>query len=1050
MSACAGCGAASVEGARFCSYCGAALDVGLHVATRKTVTILFCDLSEFTPFGERLDPETQHEVMRRYFRTMEGIIVRHEGHVEKFIGDAIMAVFGVPRLHEDDALRAARCALEMREAVEVLNTELRTGWGETLHVRYGIATGEVAFAGVGAHPYFALGDAVNTAQRLERAAALDEILIGRETARLIGRAARLEPLEPLELKGKSAPVAAWRLLGVAPPAGAMPRGGSAEHVVGRDTELQVLHDELAETVTQRRCRAVTVLGAAGVGKSCLVRRFVHDVEHVAPAVFGRCLSYGEGITLLPLAEAVSQLAGDATETAITAFLGGGREARQVAAHVSGAVGFAAGGSPNEERQWAFRRLLEIAASRGPLILVMEDIHWAEPVLLDLLEHVVSGAREVPLLVVCLARPELRRRPPGPVVELVPLSEPDSRRLLDWLDPDTAGDAADRARLLAMAEGNPFYLEQLVAVRQETGAIGTMPVPIQAVLAARIDGLPAEERAVIDCAAIEGRRFHRSAVSELVGPARRMALDAALVSLVRRDLVRPDRPDVPGEDGYRFAHILVRDAVYALLPKARRVGLHERFAQWLEGRTVEDRRFGEIIGFHYEQAHRCSIELQPVKHVEHERLGRAGARHLGTVGDAAFARGDPSAAVGLFERALALLEIDDPERGPLLTEFGAALTHAGRLRDAKDALDAAIEGAEERGDPVGGARAEVCLLSVRLQDDTEAAAPEILRRFDELLGSFSGADDAVGLTRLWRLQALVQWMAGRSDLAEAAWEAAVEHATRAGDEQGRTDALCWLASSAFTGPLHALDGIARCERIRGQLSGNRRAESFLLQPLAGLWAMLGQFADARRLLAESNATLADLGVSMHDAVPYHEAFVELLGGNPAGAEAALRAGYERLREMGEKALFADTAATLARVVYAQDRLDEAEALAHEAARDAAPADLAPQFGWRMVRAAVLARRGEGGEAVRLTSDALRLVERTDWLNDRADVLAGHANALAAIGDERASRKALDEAIALYQRKGNTVAAESLREALERPAMTVRRTDGTDEVKDETAA
>jgi tetratricopeptide (TPR) repeat protein len=803
-------------------------------------------------------------------------------------------------------------------------------------------------------------------------------------------------------------------------------------MVGRDAELRRLRATLAAVESERRCRLVTVLGPAGVGKSCLVRTCLTEAEGGAAVVVGRCLSYGEGITFWALREIVQGLAGRADEAAITALVGDDEDGRWVAARVAQALGMAAGSAPIEEIQLAVRRLLESAAHRRPLIVVVDDIHWAEPTLLDVLEHIAAHARDVPLLLVCMARPDLlTRRPswsPEDRVFLSPLTDADSARLLERLDPGAALDARARAQLLATAEGNPLFLEQMVAMRQEAGSEATIPSTVQAVLAARIDALEPIERAVIDCAAVEGREFHRGVVRDLVVPEQRATLDVALAALVERDLIRRGRAGLTGEEGYRFAHILIREAVYALLPKARRAQLHERFGRWLEHRPAGDRDLSEIIGYHFEQAHRCSTDLEPGRGTEHRPLAQAAARHLGAVGHAALAHGDVPAAVKLLERARDLLEDDEPPLGWLLPELGTALTQAGRLTDAERVLEGAVQRAAQQGDPVDEAHARVCLLFARLRLDTGPAAEEVLRRFGELRATFSRDGDDLGLGRLWRLRALVHWLQARSGEAEAAWQVAVEHAGRAGDEEGRADALCWLASSAFLGPMPAAEGIAGCEALRAELRGNPQAEAFVLQPLAGLWAMCGEAATARELLARSNAMLADLGVTMLTAFRYYEAFVELLADDPAGAEASLRDGYLWLQQSGEKALHADTVVMLARALHDQGRLDEALELTREAEAEADADDLAPQFGWRAIRAAILARRGELGEARRLADEAVTLVERTDWVRDQADILMTRAEVQAAGGDGAAARETMLAALARYEEKGSVVDADRVRAKL----------------------
>jgi class 3 adenylate cyclase/tetratricopeptide (TPR) repeat protein len=996
--------------------------------TRKTVTVLFIDLTDFTPLTEQLDPESLHQVMARYFKAMRGAIDRHGGQVQKYIGDAIMAIFGVPQLHEDDALRAARCALEMRDALSVLNRELESGWGVTLHARYGLCTGEVAFARVGQHPFFALGDPVNVAQRLESAAAPDEVLVGRQTAHLLRDTAHLEPLEAMRLKGKKNPVSAWRLLSLVPTAD-VPRGPAAAGMVGRRRELRVLRAAFDDVISEQRSRAITILGPAGVGKSRLVRSFATEAEASATVAVGRCLPYGEGITFWPLAQVVDQLAGGTDEDVIAALLGDDQEARWLAARVARAIGSSPGGAQIEEIHVGLRRLVEAAARHRPLILIIEDVHWAEATLLDVVEHIATNATGVALLLVSIARPErLARHPVSPVADIVhvsALSKRESEELLEQLDPVAWLDADERGRLLDTAEGNPFFLEQLVAIKHETGADVAVPATIQAVLAARIDVLPESERAIIDCAAVEGRQFHHSALAELLAIEHRRDLNTALISLTQRDLVRPARPDLPGERGYRFSHILVRDAVYNLLPKARRAELHERYAHWLAERAAGEREFGEIIGFHFEQAYRCSTDLQPVRGAEHRRLARAGAHHLGSVGRSALGRGDIPAAVNLLERATDLLDADEPLLGPLLPELGSALTQAGNMLQAEQVLTAAVRRAQERGEAANEAHALVGLLSARLRVDTGAATDEIRDRFGDLHATFSATGDDLGLGRLWRLLALVHWLEARSGEAEDAWQVAVEHAQLAEDDEGQADALCWIASSAFCGPMRVDDGIARCEAIRAELRGNARAEAFVLQPLAGLWAMRQEFATAWALLARAASILTELGLTILTATGYYEAFVALLADDPIAAEVSARNGYRWLQESGENALRADTVVMLARALYAQGRLDEALDLTREAEAEADPHDLSPQFGWRAVRAAILARRGAVDEARRLSGEALAIVQGTDWLRDQADALTTHADVLTACGEDSAATHAMQSALALYEQKGSIADVERVR-------------------------
>jgi class 3 adenylate cyclase/tetratricopeptide (TPR) repeat protein len=1038
------CGGANVGDARYCAHCGMALSnaAPARVSARKVVTILFSDVRGFTELGERLDPESLHELIGRWFYESHRVIARHGGTVEKYMGDAVMAVFGVPVVHEDDALRAARAALQMRTTLTDLNRELARRWGVQLEVRTGVNTGEVVIGEAPDGAPTTHGDTVNVAQRLEASAQPGQVLIGEETARMVGAAAQLDRVDPLALKGKAAPVSAWRLVAIASEA-AEPRERVIAPFVGREAELRLLSTTFDDVMATREPRLVTVLGPAGIGKSRLVRALQVNLRDKATTVVGRCLPYGDGVAYWPVAEIARQLAGGASETALISAAGGpGRddEPELVAARVARAAGFVPGGVTAEETRWAVRKLLEAIARERPLLVVIEDIHWAEPILLDLLDHLATLAANVPLLLVCLARPELLEERPSwttvggernVVVQLAPLSSAEAGELLE----QTAGGAdlaaEVRAQVLATAEGNPFFLQQIVAMRAERreDAVG-IPPTIQAVLTARIDRLGAGERAVIERAAIEGRTFHRGALAELLSGEDRDALDANLDGLIRRELIHAGRPDFEDEQAFRFNHVLIRDATYSVIPKQVRAVLHERHAGWLERRArLDSRDHAELAGYHLEQAFRCHLELEPAARESYRPLAVRGGRHLGAAGRAAVARDDLPAAIGLFERAAALLPADDGARGALLPELGAALTEAGRLPEAERVLDGATAEGAARGDATAEAHALVARLFVRLQVDTEAGTRETRERFDSVLATFERAGDDLGLGRLWRLRALVHWIEARSGDADAAWRRAVEHAQRAGDERGWSEALSWLASSAVHGPAPVDDGIARCESIRQQLSGHRRDQALVLDHLAGLRAMRGEFAAARRLLAEREETMAELGVTMmHTAVSHDEAFVAFVSGDVAGAEAVLRDGYERLAEMGEKALLATTAAMLAQVIYEQGRLDDAWAFTEVAEEAAASDDLSAQILWRGVRARLLARRGDMSEAMRLSSEAVRLAARTDWLADHADALLSRADVLRMAGEAEATANAVHEAVALYERKGNTVGARRARSML----------------------
>jgi class 3 adenylate cyclase/tetratricopeptide (TPR) repeat protein len=1035
MVRCSACGRAAEQDAQVCSACGALLG-GSAVPrrqARKLATVVFSDVTGFTALGERLDPESVQHVMTRYFAAMRPAVERHGGTVERYLGDAIMAVFGVPRVHEDDALRAARAACEMRASLGVLNQELDARWEVRLATHTGINTGEVVCGTSAEGQPMTYGDAVNVAQRIESEAAPEEILVGPTTARLLRGKARLSPVAPLMLKGKSSLVEAWRLESLDPAARDGSGHAAARPLAGRRAELRALLQAFRATVSSKQPRLVTLVGSAGIGKSRLYEVLLEETAEDAAAVMGRCLPYGEGITYWPLAEIVRALAGSPTEAAIAEVAGGGGEGARIAALVARITGFAPGGAALEEAHWAVRRVLERCAAERPLIVAVDDLQWAEPTLLDLLEHVVTFATGVPLLLVGLARPELLARRPAwdrvggrsAIVHLGPLPEADAEALLLRL---TAGAPDDRdGALLRTAEGNPFFIEQLVAMRAESGDAPTAPPPtIQAVLAARIDALPPPERAVVDAAAVEGRNFHRDAVADLLRPSQRADLDGSLAVLVQRELVRPSPPELPGEVGYRFAHMLVRDVAYGLLAKGTRTELHERHAKWLE-----DRAGGappEVVGYHLEQAHRCHAELHPGAGAERRGLGTRAARRLGAAGRAAVEHGDLPAAVGLLERASALLAEDDPMRLAFQPELGMALVHLGRLEQADDVLTAAAARAAACGDTLAEAHATTARFFALCQLDSAAAASDLDRRFDHLEWIFTDRADELGLARLWRAEALVHWLAGRSARAKEAWTRGIRHARRAGDEHGAHDGLCWLASAACAGPTPVPSAISRCETILERLSDDRGSRALVMRPLASLHAMAGRFDRARKLFAEATAILDDLGAGLTSAACDEEAFVALLSGDPVLAESILRAGYARLDAMGEHALLATTAAMLARALEQQGRLREAWSMAGAAQTAAAADDMSVEIVCKAVRAQILAARGAIEQARTLSAEAVASAARTDWLTDHADALMAQADVLDAAGSADDAMTAIRSAWELYERKGNVVSAARAETAL----------------------
>ena len=694
MQRCRHCGQENPDGFRLCGMCGSPL-AAAEPERRKLATLLFCDMSGSTAMGERVDAESVRDLMFRYFHEMRSAIERHGGTVEKFIGDAVMAVFGVPEVHEDDAMRAVRAAAEMRDRLASLNEELERSFGTRVALRIGVNTGEVVTGDSSTRQALVTGDAVNLAARLEQAATPGEILLGESTYRLVRDGVAADPVDPFHVKGKSEPVQAYRLRLVIVDVPRRPRRVGTG-MVGRREDLETLARIFAEVAEGLRFRAATIVGEPGVGKSRLAEEFVSDVAGRATVFAGRCLSYGEGITFWPLAEIVRDAAAirdeDTQEGArdrVRALLRDEEDGEVVADRVAQAIGLTGGTASAQEIAWAFARLFRTLAEGRPLVLLVDDLQWAEPTLFDLLTDLERLSEDAPIMLVVLARPEileggLRREP---IIRLEPLAESEAERLIR----DVLGEGSptsDVSHAIARAAaGNPLFVEELLAMlieqgvlQQEDGSWRAMedlshvaiPPTINALLSSRLDGLLRRERAAIECASIEGQVFHRGTVVELSKPEHRDAVREDLLVLADKEFIQPAEAAFADEAAFRFRHILIRDAAYAAVPKKRRAEMHERFAAWMPQR-LGDRvtEYEEILGHHLEQAYLYRAELGPVD-VHARELARAAARRLASAGQLALARGDLPAARGFFARIIKLLPPTDPVRLTLVPDRGAAL------------------------------------------------------------------------------------------------------------------------------------------------------------------------------------------------------------------------------------------------------------------------------------------------------------------------------------------------------------------------------------------
>lgn len=1007
MRGCAQCGEENPEGARFCHACAAPLAAETS-PVRKIVTVLFCDLVGSTSLGDRTDPEFLRELMGRYHTQARTILERHGGRVEKFVGDAAMGVFGIPRAHEDDALRAVRAAHEIREAVRSLG----------LRVRIGVNTGEVV-AGPGGT--LVTGDAVNVAARLEQTANQGEILLGEGTHVLVREAIRDEQLEPLALKGKAAPVQAYRLLDLHPdiPAFTRPIGTP---FVGRDGELATLERTLARAIGERSPQLATIVGPPGIGKSRLARELIQRSQ--ARVLVGRCLSYGDGITYWPLAEVISQL-GDPRSA-----LGDDDDAELAASRIASALGTAGIATSPEEIAWGFRKLFEALARQQPLIVVLDDIHWAEPTLLDLIEYVSAFAQNASLFLFCVARPDLFELRPAwamprqnaTLVTLGPLAEEDTETLVDQLR-----DVSDetKARIVEAAEGNPLFLEQLLAMQAESGD-GELAIPptIQALLAARIDRLEPEERAVIERASIEGRMFHRGSVADLLPEPARAGVGGHLMTLVRKELIRPDRATLPGDDGFRFGHVLIRDAAYDSIPKRLRAELHERFADWLESRLGGDAP-DEIVGYHVEQACRYLLELGSEDEHSQTLALRAG-QLLADAGRRAHARGDAAATRSLLERASNLIPEGDPELPSLLALLGGAIFEAGNAPGAIDVLRRAQTAAAAAGRRAIELRARMDEIAIRITSEPGQDSAVALAEAEGAIAELTEIDDAEALARAWRAVMEVGFVRADFDLLEHASKRLLECARRTGIRREEVWATRGLAGALAYGPATVGEAIRQAEQALAEFAQEHAGEDHL----ALLYAFAGRGRDAEEAIERSRRHFLELGQEIeHAALSMNVGWIALLAGRPERAERELRSGAERLEAAGEQGYFSTVAAVLAEVLYRLGREKEAEEWTLRGERAASPEDVLSQALCRSTRAKALAKRGETTNALRQSAEAIEWARRSNGPQLIGDCLSDRAEILQRLGRVDEARPVLEEALAVYERKGILPSIERIRALLE---------------------
>jgi class 3 adenylate cyclase/tetratricopeptide (TPR) repeat protein len=1000
MAICERCATENPGGFRFCGACGAPLSKAAKPGdARKVVTALFCDVVGSTALGEKLDPEALRDLLTRYFEAISATVERHGGIVQKFAGDAVLAVFGIPRVHEDDALRAVRAAMEIRDTARSVALDV----GIELRLRTGVNTGLVV---TDEGRTLALGDAVNIAARLEQAAQPGDILLGSETLRLVRDAIDVEPLEPLTLEGKSEPVPAFRLLSLDPIAPGLARDLDVP-LVDRVRELRLLREVWTRTVAQSECQLFTLVGAAGVGKSRLVEELLVQLEGTANPLRGRCLHYGEGITFWPIFEALTG-AGDAAKPALEHLARGGA-------------------ATPEELFWEVRRLLESLASTRPVILLIDDMQWAEPMLVELLDHVVELSRGAPILVLCSARPELLEDHPGwrvgkldsTTVRLEPLRAADCEQLLEELGDDLSPEA--RARVVRRSEGNPLFLREMAVLARERATV-EVPPSIQALLVARLERLTAHERELLECASIEGQVFHRSAASALARTGATIDAESLFSGLVIKDLIRPHPANVPGDRAFSFRHLLIRDAAYDRVPKARRAELHEQYAEWLEHAPVDFVEVDEIAGWHLEQAVRYRMELG---RTVDPALARRGAEHLYAAGRRAGDRSDVAAARNLIERALSLAPAGDPLHVRISAALAERLIEAGELARADELLSRA----EREGDESGAAH-----LS-RLEWLVSSRPGEANRRIESglplMLEELARSADDRGLAKAHMLAFWLHWTATKATLAGEEVRLAAEHARMGGDVGLWSRALGWYVATLIYGPQAA-------ESISEELDAIERENP---GPYLGACVYLGRaeverlgcrFAEARRLTKCAVDCFGALGMqTMVATCEQSAAWIELSAGEPQAAIASLLRSDAILAKLGERSLRSTTQAILARAHQLLDDTDAAAGSVELAEQLGAPQDILNFTITHGVRAHLALADRDPAAAERWARSAVETARKTDFVVVQAEAELGLARVMSALGRCEEARGHAGAALELFRVKGDmpgSAGAEALLDTL----------------------
>jgi class 3 adenylate cyclase/tetratricopeptide (TPR) repeat protein len=940
---------------------------------RKLATVLFVDLVDSTRIVTGADPEVVRRRVNRFFDMVQECVELHGGIVEKFAGDAVMAAFGVPQAHEDDAQRAIRSALAVRQAVDELELEARIG----------IEAGEVVVENSAST--FATGEAVNLAARLQAAARPGDILVGPTAYRLAAGTLVVEDAGALELKGIDGALRAWRVVDLLDGPGR--QIGPRAPLVGRDAELELLENTFNRAVRDERAHLFTMYGEAGVGKSRLTREFLDGLER-ASVLKGRALPYGNGVTYWPLGEMVKAAAGISDDDPLEEAFQKLREccAEEAVADVlglaSGLMEALEGERSPQEIAWAAREVMEGIADVQPLVLLFEDIHWAEPPLLDLIEHLADWVR-APLLIVCLARPELLDARPGwgggrvrsTAIELEPLSEEESAELVEQLLDQLAGSSGERPgafpqELLDRAEGNPLFVEETIRMLVESkagnGSADRVPDSLQALIAARIDHLAPDAKTLLQRGSVIGRVFWRGALEHLSPDV--SDHEALIDDLLQREFLLPEpRSSISGEAAYRFKHALIREVAYAGMAKLSRAQYHARFAEWLAERTGEE--LVEIRAYHLDQSVEFLTELEGAPPPE---LAEETAGALVKAAKRAIAREAYAQARKLGLRALELR----PTLGARyvaaraawrLQDWGAVQLEMAKVRD--QAL------AEE--ETVIAAMALTALGEASVKRDGDAAGGKVL--VDEALELLAREDDPVAHFDALSARATVgSWLGSAEDYVRY-----MERAYAVALDARRKD-LQTIAAQALAGAhMVALELdeaellITRALELAGE-SGSVRARMWATLSYGWFLRLKGELDAAETVLEEVRATAEELGLEPTIAAALLKlGWIARRKGDLRKSERLFREAVRLTGSRGDRGLLPDYQAALATTLVELGKIDEAERLALDAEAHAVPEDTACLVFAKTALGGVRAAQGRDGEAEEIFRTAIELARKSNY-------------------------------------------------------------------------